>query len=479
MKQNQIQKFDRISKAAPLISILIFLAGLALFAYVGTYSRFWADDYCYTAAVKQNGLLDGLVKWYRSDGNRVSTLAVVAFADWFGWKSIEFSPLVVLAIWTGAWIFFLANLTRLFRWTAARSWLLLLALVEVYFAVFLAPDRLQSIYWRMGTYHYTLPIPLLLINLGMLAGAACQPGKRAVWIGAASLGLSFFAAGLSETFAAMQTGALALAVAAVLIFSPLRLRRLAAGWLSAALAGSLLMMGVMALSPANIWRQAVMPPPDNMLLIIPYSLRFAGNFIFYTLRGQSTSFLVYMALLGALGLLAVPTGQRRLSPKVGLAGAGVSLLVMYALIVCSFAPSALAALSYPAGRALMPGSFALLAGLGCAALFLGLTLRSVIPEAKQGWLMGLAVVMLLLLSLYPFRASIVARKDMDQLSSWAARWDTRDQQIRQAVAAGNLDITVRQVEVVQSLEDIGPDATHWINKCASVFYDAHSITAAP
>lgn len=479
MQSNQTQQSTRIIRAAAWAGILVFLAGLAYFAYAGVYSRYWADDYCYTAAVKQNGLLNGIVEWYRASGNRVSTLVVVALVDGFGWQSIEVSPLAVLVLWTGAWIFFLARLARRFRWTVSRAWLALLALIEVYFAVLLAPDRLQTVYWRMGTYHYTLPIPLLLINLGLLAGGSCQTGRRAVLTGAASAALSFFAAGLSETFAALQAGVLALALAAALRFVPRGQRRREAGWLAASLGGTLLMMALMALSPSNAWRQDAMPPPENLLLIAPYSLRYAGDFIVYTLRGQITPFLVYVALMGALGLLAVPAGPGRLSLKAGLAGAGVSLLGTYALIVCSVAPSAYAGLSYPAQRALMPAGIVLLAGLGCAALLTGQTLRSAVPQARQGWVWGFAAVMVILLSLYPLRAMAVTRKDIDRLATWSARWDARDQQIRQSVAEGNLNVTVRQVEVVRGLEDIGPDANFWVNQCAAGFYGAGRITAEP
>ena len=213
-----------LPEAAALLGMVVFLAGLSLFIYAGTYSRFWADDYCYSATVKQFGLFRGLLDWYNTSGNRLSTLVVVALVDVFGPGFIRFTTLAVLALWVGAWLFFLNQLRRLFQWTVAWHWLALLALVEVYFAVLLAPDRLQTIYWRMGTLHYTLPLPLLLINLGLLAGCyrsrGCfrWRGRHIAWVAPLSAFLAFFAAGLSETFAALQTGALALAVLPGLLF---------------------------------------------------------------------------------------------------------------------------------------------------------------------------------------------------------------------------------------------------------------------
>jgi hypothetical protein len=40
-------------------------------------------------------------------------------------------------------------------------------------------------------------------------------------------------------------------------------------------------------------------------------------------------------------------------------------------------------------------------------------------------------------------------------------------------------VQVQQTDVVQTLEDIGPDPDFWINRCAAVYFGAGSITAKP
>jgi len=89
------------------------------------------------------------------------------------------------------------------------------------------------------------------------------------------------------------------------------------------------------------------------------------------------------------------------------------------------------------------------------------------------------LLLVLGLSLYPLRAARVPLADTRQQSVWAARWDARDAQIRQSRAAGVLDLVVKQVEVVRTLEDLGPNPSHWINNCASIYYGVRTITAAP
>ncbi|MDP2990568.1 MAG: hypothetical protein Q8O57_08400, partial [Kiritimatiellota bacterium] len=323
---------DRLTSVVALFGTAVFGVGLAFFAAAGTYSRYWADDYCYSAVVKMAGVLRGVVEWYKYSGNRVSTVFVVGFSEIFGQKAIQFVPLAVLLLWVGAWVFFLLRFTHLLGWkTAGLNWIGLLAVVEVYFAVLLAPDRLQTIYWRMGTFHYSLPLPLLLINLGLLAGA-WRPTRRWVWFAVLCGLFSFFAAGLSETFAGMQTGLWLAGLAVVLLFARGPQRLHAARLLVLPLLGSLAMMGLMALAPANAFRQEVMPPPAHLWQIVPVSLRYAWDFIFYFVRGQLTPVLVYGLITLSIGLLALKADAPQLSLRSALTGAVLSLAGMYGLV---------------------------------------------------------------------------------------------------------------------------------------------------
>ena len=465
------------AKVAVGLEIVTTLVGLAFFALAGTYARFWADDYCYTATIKQFGLINGLLDWYAHSGNRVSTLFVVALADLFGWSMVRFIPTALLVFWVAAWYFFLDQLRRRVPVKIAWPWLALVSLTQVYFAVLLAPDRLQTFYWRMGTLHYTLPMPLLLVNLGLLLSAYRQNGKSILWMAAASGLLAFFAAGLSETFAALELGVMLTGALAAWVFLRGPQRGHVMRLLAAPLLGTLLMMIIMMRAPANAWREAALTPPDNLLKIIPYSLRYTADFIYYMIRGQVLPFFTLMLGMGALGILLVPVqaaSMRRL-----LVGVGVTLLVTYAWVVCSFAPSGYAGLAYPAGRAQMPGSVILLAGLSTTALLLGAGLRQRVPQTGQAWLALAALVLLALVSLYPLRGVSSARRDIATMSVKAARWDGRHALILQAVAAGQMDVRVKELDVVQSLEDIGPHTEFWVNRCAAIAYGVHTIAANP
>jgi len=479
----------RIEKAVILAASLLYLGCLALFAYAGAFTRYWADDYCYSAVLKQYGAWGGIVDWYIYSGNRFSAVASVAVLDGLGPANVAILPPVMLVFWVLAWLFFLKQLfLRLFRWQISRRWLFLLSLVQVLFGVLLAPDRLQTIYWRMGVLHYTLPLPLMLVLLGWTVGNIRRPVRdrknSALWLLLASFGTSFFAAGQSETFAMLQIGVLGMGLLVGLFFCPDTPRAQAAIWWGVPLVSSLLVIIVMFLSPSLSSRLAVMPAPTNIWLVVPYTLRYVTDFIFYSIRGQIVPFGMYFFSITAIALTGFrPSSQapemQRLTLRKSILGMAFSVALAFTLIAFSFTPSAYANLQYPAGRALMPASFILLTGLASFAFFFAAAVRRLPFPAYPEQLRLAGLFLLLGLSLYPLRAVRIPLDEIRVLAVWADRWDARDAQIWHDIAAGNSDIVVKQIEVVRTLEDMGPNPKHWINNCASIYYGVQSISAYP
>ena len=473
--ENKTRTPTLIDQSAAVLGGLVFLLGVVVFAYTGTFARYWADDYCYSAVARDGGLLGSIWEWYRASGNRFSTIFMVSISEWFGSHAIRYIPAFVLAAWTAGWGFFLARLTDALGWKVPRRWAVLLGLAEVFYCVLLAPDRLQSVYWRLGTLHYTFPLALLLANLGWMAGRRRQGGFS--WGFAVLSGLlAFFAGGFSETFAALQTGLLGLVIAGLWL-----MRREGRGGpgLAAGALGSLLAMGVMALSPSNAWRQAAMPPPSSLLDLVTYSLRYAVDFTGYSLRGQPLPLLIYTLTVGLAGFLVFEKHAPRVSPWLALAGVPLSLGLGFALVVCVVAPSSYAGLLYPAGRALMPGRFAFLLGWGGAALCAAAAARTWTAPWKPETLRLVAALLLLAACAYPLRALPLQRAEIALMQVKAARFDERDAQIRAARAAGVMNIEVREVDVVQTLEDLGPDVDYWVNVCARAYYQVSGIWAKP
>lgn len=461
--------------SAAVLAILVFGAATALFAYAGSFARYWADDYCYSAVSQAHGLLGGMWFWYMGSGNRFSTILMVTLSEWFGPRAIAWIPALTLVVWTSGWWFFLTRLARAAGRPVSRRWLVLLGLVQVYFCALLAPDRLQSLYWRMGTLHYTFPLGLMLLNLGWMAG---RWQREARWTFMAGSGvLAFFAAGFSETFVALQVGVLLAGLAGGWLLANGRAGRAVTRLVAGALVGSLLAMVVMFLSPSNAWRQAEMPPPDSLVDLVTYTLRYTTDFVWFSLRGQPVPLAVFALAVGLIVFLMLRGQRVDGTAWRGLAASALSLLVGFGLVVCCFAPSAYAGLLYPAGRALMPARFAFLLGLGGAAAGVAWAAQAWLAGRKVRWAETLAALLLLAVCFYPVRLSSTVREEIGVLAMKAQRWDSRDAEIRAARAAGELDVVVREMDVVQGLEELNPDPDFWVNTCARQFYDVASLSA--
>ena len=475
---------ERLLRGGAALTAVSLLGCLGWLAATGSLTRYWADDYCYSYVMQAGGFLRGPIDWYLSSGNRFSTILLVGLQDAFGPGAIRWIPGLVLLAWTAAWIAFLTQLARLFQTRLSILWALPFALAQVFFAALLAPDRLQTLYWRMGTLHYTFPLVLLLLSLALAAVQLRRDGKSIGWAVGFFL-LAFFAGGFSETYAAMQAGLYALLLACALIFARGGWKGLILRVFIPALLGAVAAMVLELLSPSNAWRQAALPPPSSLWQLIEYILRYTFDFTRDTLRGMPVPILVLVLLSACLAY----TGYwryRTTAPRMSsiLLGALAGLVFGILLSSAAIAPSVYAGLEFPAGRALMPARFALLCGLASAAACLAALPRLVIaPTAGRVLLVtALTALVLLACAFYPLHALTSLEPERRQLAAWAVRWDARDAKIRALLAAQSpapSQLLVQQVEVVQGLEDIGPDPLAWVNRCAAGYYGVHTIIANP
>lgn len=462
------------TKLVLILVALTLLAGLAATAYAGTFSRYWADDYCYAAVYHRDGLLNGTLYWYQHGGNRFAAFIAVGLSELLGQASVVLLPSVLLVGWVAAAVFALNGVVRLAGWKVSRVWLLTAGLGWVFFAAYTSPDRLQTLYWRMGLLHYSLPLALLLVQTGLVLQAGWGYVRLSGWLTAGLFGLlALFSAGLSETAAALQTS-LYLLVLGWLALKKVSLKSRAVFLLLSGLSGSLLTMLIMALSPANEWRQALLPPPPSLAVWFVTLIRYTGDFVVDTVRTLPLPLLVWVSLCAALGWLLTDAQAKHPIPGwMGWLLLGGGVLGAAAAI----APSVYAGLQYPAGRALMTARFPLLSGLGLAAAVWSIWLKGRLPSAVQRRLGAAVLVVLLAVGAYSLRAVQLPLHEAEVLAEKAERWDARQQQILTQRAEGLQTIRVREVDVVSTLEDLTSQAEHWVNGCAADFYRVERIIA--
>src|SRR5271157_971878 len=86
----------RVALGLGMISMTI---GLGLFAYLGTFTRFLADDYCEAVLVDSGPILQTLIHRYETASDRFSNLLFVALSEFLLPHNVEILPTIMILLW--------------------------------------------------------------------------------------------------------------------------------------------------------------------------------------------------------------------------------------------------------------------------------------------------------------------------------------------------------------------------------------------
>jgi hypothetical protein len=471
-----------------LVVIIGFVAfGLALlcYAYIGTFSRYYADDYCISGSVIANGFWKAQITWYIGWSNRYAATFFSSLSDVFGPSAIRVWPGLIMLLMLLSLTWALVETIRLLRLEFSKWAMLPVAAAIVFFTVLGSPQRYQTVYWRMGLFTYTLPLVFLSCLIGLIFSLIRKTAgsRRGYWAWMfVCAGLAFVAGGFSETYLTLQIGLLGLAVLGVWF-------RLNNGtqskwllFLIASLIGSLLALIVVFAAPGNAVRQASMPAPPGAVKLVTLSLQYAWDFIRYSIKGLPLpTFLIflYVSLLAwtLLGWSAVD-GTRSVPISRLLAAAMVTPVIGYFLIVCTVVPSVYGESAYPEPRALMVPYFVLVCVVAMIGWLIGWIAVRLLPW-KGSYMRWGAILALLLLSIYPLRAARQAYLEIPVYRERAATWDGRFAQIRLMKEHGLMNIELPAMDSAYGLMEMNDNPTTWVNACAAQYYGVYTITAIP
>jgi hypothetical protein len=480
-----MQLFDFRKRETALQGIALAIGGVAalvslgLFAFLGTFTRYLADDYCETLRVTSGSILKSLLQRYLTTSDRYSNLLFVGVSESLAPRNVQIVPVAMIIIWTGALIWFVWEIKQRvgLQWPFLVD--ILLGSLLAFFPIFEAPNRFQTIYWRSGMATHFAPLVYLTAFSALLLLLIRRGDGKAptIWLGIACFVIAFFGGGFSEPPGAMLVTGSMIALAAIWIWEKGPRRTPALRLIAWTLGGGLLALLVMKLAPGNAFRLQTPPPhlPQLISRTILYSLQFIGDSLktlpLPTLISIAIPVLIFYTLFACAPTLSAAQDRR-----VGILMAAMPVL-MYGMIAASFAPSVYGQ-AYPVERArfagrLMMTSAALLEG-ACAGMLLAQwrLLRS------QSLLVNVTSIALALVALYPLRAAnSVLQAELPYARKWATAWDARQAQIYAFKAEGKLTIVVRQLPGFEHVKELDPRPKMWVNRCAATFYGVKSIRA--
>jgi hypothetical protein len=485
--EKKTKLFGEVMLALSGISALIVLL---TYAYIGTFTRYWADDFCFTQYLKaSNNLLGATLNLYNTWSDRYTTMLLAGVSEWFGPKAISYLPAAMIGLWFAG----LTNLIQQIKLTLRLPRHLLSSLVSAGFLAFLtifqAPDRYQSVFWRSGMVTYFAPLVFYTFGAAFIINQVNRPGKRWPSIQALMLiaGLFFLSGGLSETTLALQTGALLLALATIQLYAHGETRPRSLALLLAGLLASFVSLAVVFSAPGNTTRLTSMPEPPALIDLAIYTLRFSWDFIWLSIKTLPTPTVLTIWIAGLLSLDffgRINPGKTRYKTTCLLSLIIIIPLTAYALILCATAPSVYVygKFGYPPARALFPSRFIMTAALFLMGLVFGLIIHQLLllKARPQNTVVNLLVMALLGATIfYPLKTAQRELTTVPIYQKFAIEWDNRDTKIQAFKANQVENIRLDGIESPAQLIELNPNPNHWVNRCVANFYDLETIAVFP
>jgi hypothetical protein len=186
---------------------------LAIYAYLGTFSRHLADDYCAVDFIKTD-FFTALWINYTNVSDRFSNFMLITFSEVVGPRSVAVLPALMLTLWVIgiAWLLYEASRFSGQVWT--KSIILTLTFLLVFFALLQAPNRFQILYWRSSMSAHFAPLvfmPYLASSILRFISAA-EKTRLSYWVYPLIFFFSFILGGFSEPTVTVIISLLALAI---------------------------------------------------------------------------------------------------------------------------------------------------------------------------------------------------------------------------------------------------------------------------
>jgi len=460
---------EKIQKFTLTAGLAVFLIGLGVYAYLGLYFRYWADDWCYNADFKNLGFLETLRGYAYNVTYTPSRYSVTILAGMFyllGVFGLQILIPLSLLLWTLGLVRLFKNIASISGFSLSTLQAVLISAMIVYFSIYFAPHLYQSLYWNTGFFTYTFP---LVLTPWVLALVTDQNASKPKLILVALL--SLLAGGFSEASCTVLVSILALYTVIAFIGS-----RYQKPWAQktfvpslVALTLAIIAMALLIFAPTTQIRAERYGEPASLPELVTLLFNFTREFV--TLSIKDYQQLLILLLAGLFSFVLSSKGERQLNiPKTLGLGVGI-FAVAVLLVAASLTPSAYVERGLPILRTqiiprhIMVFAFVALGWIG------GYALRQLYAPT---WSQITAVVALLVTLAFPVFTIFTASKYVPIYSQRAQLWDEREAKIQVAI-----ENNVEKVEVIAidgapvgGIRDFDPPGKrgYWITRCAEDYY---------
>ncbi len=249
--------------------LILFLVSVYYVVTTSSYVKFWADDFCSSILLRNNGYWQSQIIWWKGWTGRYSYIAFLDLFELFGLTGAKILPLIqyVLILITG----------------------LPFSLLSIFFLIN-SPNIIQTFYWMTGSLNYFAPFILLNAFLFLLY----KPFSKYQYL--IGFILLFIATGFSEAFGVANL--------LFLIFLYLILPRASSKRLIAVgILSTVLSLGLMSLAPGNAVRSATVTHPSGLADLITKTLIYSKWYLIHLLYIKTFVISILTIIAGAFVFL--------------------------------------------------------------------------------------------------------------------------------------------------------------------------------
>jgi hypothetical protein len=458
----------------PLVEItfvVILALPLIMYAWIGFYSRYVADDFWSAGYLRTLGFWGAQYYWYTEWTGRYTNSLLITLAELLGTGTTRWLPVTSLTLWAAALYWFFDGIVSLARLPYGRMIRLGAALLILYTTLRILVNWQQAILWQTGILTYTWPmIGLTLWTAWFISRLNLSQAYRPKWSTLLLTVLMFWIlGGFSETSLAFQTTVLGMALVFFILLPKGYLHRSGALWLLVmGLAGSLVALLSDLLAPGNsmkfINNGGFQAPQLAEIIFRTFSS--AEHYIKNSFDNSLRPVLCILCIPALLALGFHPRQEHRPSPRDLLMPA--IFLVLFMLVILAvywicFVPAFAVLRIGPPLRSLVVMFSWLSLTMGIESYALGFTLSRLAqwtsPFFQQANVLrfirtGTVLAMAVLLILGPLQTAQRLWLVWPEYRQFAMDWDLRDQMARQAAASGVRDVVLPQLD---DLYGLGPE----------------------
>lgn len=458
----------------PFIGLMIFLAGVGLFVYLGLYNRYWADDWCYNADFRNKGFIETVAAYSYDVTYTPSRYSVTIFAGLiqaFEVLGVQLMTPLTILFWVAGLVYLFYNISRIAGYQLSNTALGLFSCLVVYFSMYLTEHIYQSIYWRTGMLTYLSPLVFLTWVFAFITAQSLRE-KPSWWITVLVGLLAFLGGGFSEAGTTVMVSSLGVYV----VFAAFMAYRYKSQWAMkslvtavVALVFSLVAMAMLVFAPTTQIRKGRYGEPASLPLLL--KLLFNYTYAFFAAALKNYQYIMIVVISALLGIVWHTSSGQSIKPQYAFLIAAAIGILSVLFVAASLTPSAYVEKGLPAPRTMIIPRFVVVLAFSTAGWFAGIMVRELVT-AK--WIEPAALALLLIAYIFPIYSLTITAQKVPVYSQRTELWDVRNAHILDAINNGDERVDALAIDglPVGGIRDFDPNGKKgfWITKCAMDYY---------